>query len=107
MVLKRFIKCAGFSLPELMIAMVVASIVMGIAVGIYIDVKKQYIRLIDKHRINSDQLLIKQIFYNAIWQSGFTTKYGDIYQQLVDNSEDNFGDIFGKMGIVIIGKSPA
>ncbi|QEO57505.1 MULTISPECIES: PilW family protein [Francisella] len=107
MVLKRVRKCAGFSLPELMVAMVIAAIVMGMAVGIYIDMKKQYIRLSDKHRINSDQLLIKQIFYNAIGQAGFTTKYGDIYQQLVDNSGDNFGDIFGKMGIVTIGKSPA
>lgn len=107
MIAKRVKKSLGFTLPELMVAMVVAAIVMGMAIGIYIDMKKQYIRLSDRHRINSDQLLIKQIFYNAIGQAGFTTKYGDMYQQLVDNSGDNFGDIFGKMGVITIGKAPA
>lgn len=89
-----------------MVAMVIAAIVMSMAIGIYIDMKKQYIKLIDKHRINSDQLLVKQILYNAIGQAGFTTKYGDIHQYLVDNSGDNFEDIFGKMGIITIGKAP-
>lgn len=98
MITKRNNKAAGFTLPELMVSMVIAAIVMAMAIGIYIDMKKQYIKLSDKHKINTNQLLIKQIFYNTIGHSGFTTKYGDIYQQLVDNSGDNFGDIFGKMG---------
>ncbi|MDE5037639.1 PilW family protein, partial [Francisella tularensis] len=89
---------AGFSLPELTVEMVIAAIVMAMDIGIYIDMKKQYINLSDKHKINTNQLLIKKIFYNTIGHSGFTTKFGDFYQQLVDNSGDIFGDIFGKMG---------
>ena len=49
-----------------MVSMVIAAIVMVMAIGIYIDMKKQYIKLSDKHEINTNQLLIKQIFYNAI-----------------------------------------
>ena len=106
MIAKSNNKNAGFTLPELMVSMVITAIVMAMAIGIYIDMKKQYIKLSDKHKIYTNQLLIKQIFYNAIGHAGFTTKYGDIYQQLVDNSGDNFGDIFGKMGIITIGKAP-
>lgn len=89
-----------------MVLMVIVAIVMVMAIGIYIDMKNQYIKLSDKHKININQLLIKQIFYNAISHVGFTTKYGDIYKQLVNNSWDNFGDIFGKIGIITIGKAP-
>lgn len=106
MIAKSNNKNAGFTLPELMVSMVIAAIVMVMAISIYIDMKKQYIKLSDKHKINTNQLLIKQIFYNAISHVGFTTKYGDIYQQLVNNSGDNFGDTFGKMGIITIGKAP-
>ncbi len=41
MIAKRVKKSLGFTLPELMVAMVVAAIVMGMAIGIYIDMKKQ------------------------------------------------------------------
>ena len=106
MITKSNNKNAGFTLPELMVSMVITAVVMAMAIGIYIDMRKQYIKLCDKHKIYTNQLLIKQIFYNAIGHAGFTTKYGDIYQQLVDNSGDNFGDIFGKMEIITIGKAP-
>ena len=106
MTAKRFRKFAGFTLPELMVSMVIAAIVMGMAINIYIDMKRQYTKLSAKHEINSNQLMVKQIFYNSIGHAGFTTKYGDMYQQLVDNSGDNFGDIFGKMGTITIGKAP-
>lgn len=106
MIAKNSKKIAGFTLPELMVSMVIAAIVMTMAIGIYIDMKKQYIKLSDKHEINTSQLMVKQIFYNALGNSGFETKYGDMYQDLVDNSGDNFGDIFGKMGVVTIGKAP-
>ncbi|AIT09935.1 N-terminal cleavage protein [Candidatus Francisella endociliophora] len=106
MTAKKYKKFAGFTLPELMVSMVIAALVMGMALNIYIDMKRQYTKLSAKHEINTNQLMIKQIFYNAIGHAGFTTKYGDIYQELVDNSGDNFGDIFGKMGIITIGKAP-
>ncbi|GAB4221785.1 MAG: prepilin-type N-terminal cleavage/methylation domain-containing protein [Francisella sp.] len=106
MMMKNSKKNAGFTLPELMVSMVIAAIVMTMAISIYVDMKKQYIRLNDKHEINTNNLLIKQIFFNSISHAGFVTKYGDLYQQLVDNSGDNFGDIFGKMGIITIGKVP-
>ncbi|MDE4976299.1 prepilin-type cleavage/methylation domain-containing protein, partial [Francisella tularensis subsp. holarctica] len=77
--------------PELMVTMVIAAIVMSMAIVIYIYMKKKYIKLSDKHKINTNQLLIKQIFYNTRGHSGFTTKSGDIYQQLVVTSGDNFG----------------
>lgn len=99
-------RIAGFTLLELMISMVLAALVMTMALNIYIDMKNQYIKLDTKHKINTKQLTIKQIFYNAIGSAGFSTKYGDMYQDLVDNSGDNFGDIFGKAGIITIGKSP-
>jgi len=104
--MKSYRKLAGFTLPELMVSMVIAAIVMGMAVNIYIDMKRQYTRLSAKHEINSNQLMVKQILYNSIGHAGFVTKYGDMYQQLVDNSGDNFGDIFGKMGTITIGKAP-
>ena len=100
-------KVAGFSLPELMVSMVIASIIMGMALTIYIDMKKQYIRLSERHEINTKQLMAKQIFYNAIGRAGFATKYGDMYQDLVDNSGENFGDIFGKSGVITIETAPA
>ena len=100
-------KIAGFTLPELMVSMVIAAMVMGMALTIYIDMKKQYMRLSERHEINTKQLMAKQIFYNAIGGAGFATKYGDMYQDLVDNSGENFGDIFGKTGVITIGKAPA
>lgn len=106
MTAKKYKRFAGFTLPELMVSMVIAAIIMAMAINIFIDMKRQYTRLSSKHEINANQLMIKQIFYNAIGHSGFTTKYGDMYQELVDNSGDNFGDIFGKMGIIAIGKAP-
>ncbi|MDE4996801.1 prepilin-type N-terminal cleavage/methylation domain-containing protein, partial [Francisella tularensis subsp. holarctica] len=69
MITKRYNKAAGFTLPELMVSMVIAAIVMEMAIGIYIDMKKQYIKLSDKHKKNTNQLLIKQIFYNTIGHS--------------------------------------
>ncbi|ORU71132.1 PilW family protein, partial [Francisella tularensis] len=48
MITKRNNKAAGFTLPELMVSMVIAAIVMAMAIGIYIDMKKQYIKLSDK-----------------------------------------------------------
>lgn len=99
-------KASGFTLPELMVSMVIAAIVMSMALGIYINMKQQYTKLNEKHRINTDQLMVKQIFYNAIGHAGYITKYGDLHQHLVDNSGDNLGDIFGKMGIITIGKAP-
>ncbi|MBK2143770.1 PilW family protein, partial [Francisella tularensis] len=51
MITKRNNKAAGFTLPELMVSMVIAAIVMAMAIGIYIDMKKQYIKLSDKHKI--------------------------------------------------------
>lgn len=87
--------------------MVIAAIVMVMAFGIYIDMKKQYIKLSDKHKININQFLIKQIFYNAISHVGFTTKYGDIYQQIVNNSGDIVLEIsLGGNGIITIVKAP-
>ncbi|AJC48711.1 prepilin-type N-terminal cleavage/methylation domain-containing protein [Allofrancisella guangzhouensis] len=106
MMVKSSRKITGFTLPELMISMVIAAIVMTMAINIYIDMKNQYNKLNNKHQINSKQLMTKQIFYNAISRAGFVTKYGDMYQELVDNSGDNSGDIFGKFGILTIGKSP-
>ncbi|AXA33572.1 PilW family protein [Francisella adeliensis] len=102
----KYKKIAGFTLPELMVSMVIAALVMGMALNIYIDMKNQYNKLDKKHQMNTKQLMIKQIFYNAIGGAGFASKYGDMYQGLVDNSGDNFGDIFGKTGIITIGKSP-
>jgi len=100
-------KLAGFTLVELMISMVISALVMGMALTVYVDMKKQYMRLSERHEINTKQLMAKQIFYNAIGGAGFATKYGDMYQDLVDNSGENFGDIFGKTGVITIGKAPA
>ena len=86
MTAKKHKKIAGFTLPELMVSMVIAAIVMGMALNVYVDMRHPYMRLSAKHEINTNQLIIKQIFYNAIGHSGFTSKYGDIYQELVDNS---------------------
>ncbi|QLE78640.1 prepilin-type N-terminal cleavage/methylation domain-containing protein [Francisella sp. Scap27] len=102
----KYKKIAGFTLPELMVSMVIAALVMGMALNIYIDMKNQYNKLDKRHQMNAKQLMVKQIFYNAIGGAGFATKYGDMYQDLVDNSGDNFGDIFGKAGIITIGESP-
>ncbi|WP_442902176.1 PilW family protein [Francisella sp. 19S2-10] len=104
--IRKSSKYSGFTLPELMVAMVIAAIVMSMALGIYINMKQQYTKLNGRHRINSDQLMVKQIFYNAIGHAGFITKYGDLYQHFVDNSGDNLEDIFGKMGVITIGKAP-
>ncbi|QIW10749.1 prepilin-type N-terminal cleavage/methylation domain-containing protein [Francisella sp. LA112445] len=106
MIVRKSNKASGFTLPELMVSMVIAAIVMSMALGIYINMKQQYTKLNEKHRINTDQLMVKQIFYNAIGHAGYITKYGDLHQHLVDNSGDNLGDIFGKMGIITIGKAP-
>ncbi|KEI34809.1 type IV fimbrial biogenesis protein PilW [Francisella sp. W12-1067] len=106
MMAKNSKKIAGFTLPELMVSIVIAAIVMAMAINVYIDMKNQYNKLNSKHQINSKQLITKQIFYNAISKIGFATKYGDMYQELVDNSGDSSGDIFGKFGILTIGKSP-
>ncbi|MGQ4004938.1 prepilin-type N-terminal cleavage/methylation domain-containing protein [Francisellaceae bacterium CB300] len=103
----RIKRVAGFTLVELMVSMVIAALVMGMALNVYIDMKKQYMRLSERHEINTKQLMAKQIFYNAIGGAGFATKYGDMYQELVDNSGENFGDIFGKTGVITIGKAPA
>lgn len=89
-----------------MVSMVIAAMVMTMALGIYFNMKQQYSKLNERHRINSDQLMVKQIFYNAIGHAGFITKYGDLHQHFVDNSGDNLGDIFEKMLIITIGKAP-
>ncbi|MED7788213.1 prepilin-type N-terminal cleavage/methylation domain-containing protein [Francisella sp. 19X1-34] len=106
MIIKKSNNISGFTLPELMVSMVIAAVVMSMALGIYFNMKQQYTKLSERHRINTDQLMVKQIFYNAIGHAGYITKYGDLHQQLVDNSGDNLGDIFGKMGIISIGKAP-
>ena len=106
MIVRKSNKVSGFTLPELMVSMVIAAIVMSMAIGIYINMKQQYSKLNERHRINSDQLMVKQIFYNAIGHAGYITKYGDLHQQFVDNSGDNLEDIFGKMGVITIGKAP-
>ncbi|MDE4948969.1 prepilin-type N-terminal cleavage/methylation domain-containing protein, partial [Francisella tularensis subsp. holarctica] len=36
MITKRYNKAAGFTLPELMVSMVIAAIVMAMSIGIYI-----------------------------------------------------------------------
>ncbi|WP_150468120.1 PilW family protein [Francisella sp. SYW-9] len=106
MIVRKKNRASGFTLPELMVSMVIAAIVMTMAIGIYINMKQQYTKLNEKHRINADQLMVKQIFYNAIGHAGYITKYGDLHQDLVDNSGDNLEDIFGKMGTIAIGKAP-
>ncbi len=74
----RIKRVAGFTLVELMVSMVIAALVMGMALNVYIDMKKQYMRLSERHEINTKQLMAKQIFYNAIGGAGFATKYAEI-----------------------------
>ena len=99
-------KVAGFTLPELMVSMVLASLVMAMALSIYFSMKKQYIKLNDRNQLNSKQLIVKQIFYNAIGNSGYGSMYGDISQIKIDNTGDNLGDLFGNTGVLSIGRSP-
>lgn len=99
-------KIAGFTLVELMVSMVIAVLVMGMAMSIYSSMKKQYVKISDRNKLNSKQLIVKQIFYNAIGNSGFGSMYGDVYQIKIDETGDNLGDLFGKTDVLSMGKSP-
>ena len=55
----RIKRVAGFTLVELMVSMVIAALVMGMALNVYIDMKKQYMRLSERHEIYTKQLMAK------------------------------------------------
>ncbi|MFC4893141.1 PilW family protein [Pseudofrancisella aestuarii] len=95
----------GFSLVELMVAMVVAAIVMSMAIGIYISIKKEYKRINKIQEENSTQLVVKQVLYNTIKNSGFNLRFGYLSHNFEDKTGD-YLDVFKKYGTITIGQLP-
>lgn len=106
MIAKSSKQIAGFTLVELMVSIVIAATIMAMALGVYFSMKTQYMSLNEQNQLNSQQMIVKQIFYNAIGRSGFSSKYGDVSQSMIDNTGDNVSDIFSDTDMISIGKAP-
>lgn len=97
-------KSSGFTLVELMIATTISLLVIVAAVSIYISIKNQYAKYSNKHEINTKKLLVEQIFSNSISQIGYSSNYID--KPKLDNTSDNYNDIFSQYGALSVGRLP-
>lgn len=83
----------GFTLVELMVAATISVIVVTMAVNIYLSVRRNFQDAKAKAVVDVKELTVKNTFYNAITNAGFSCKYGAKKQTYTNRTGENLPDL--------------
>ncbi|QUE31670.1 type IV pilus modification PilV family protein [Francisella philomiragia] len=96
----------GTSLPELLVATVIAVVVLTALISTYMGVKHSYQEYKDKTTIDAKELQVKSIFYNFIKRTGFACQFGSQNQTYHDRTSDSLDNFFHDSSMIRIGQLP-
>lgn len=96
----------GTSLPELLVATVIAVVVLTALISIYMGVKHSYQEYKDKTTIDAKELQVKSIFYNFIKRTGFACQFGSQNQTYHDRTSDSLDNFFHDSSMIRVGQLP-
>ncbi|AJI55661.1 putative pilus assembly protein [Francisella philomiragia] len=99
-------KMSGTSLPELLVATIIAVIVLSALISTYIGVKHSYQKYKDKTTTDAKELQVKSIFYNFIKRTGFACQFGSQNQTYHDRTSDSLDSFFHDSSMIRIGQLP-
>ncbi|AEI35261.1 hypothetical protein [Francisella salina] len=99
-------KIIGTSLPELLVATVIAIVVLTALISTYIGVKNSYQKYKDKTTADAKELQVKSIFYNFIKRTGFACQFGSQNQTYHDRTSDSLDDFFHDSSMIRVGQLP-
>ncbi|MEY8702738.1 photosystem I protein M (PsaM) [Francisella philomiragia] len=96
----------GTSLPELLVATVIAIVVIGALISTYVGVKHSYQEYRDKTTVDAKELQVKSIFYNFIKKTGFACQFGSQNQAYHDRTSDSLDGFFHDSSMIRVGQLP-